>query len=196
MQLEFDMAEGSGFKTTEQCCSRGTTLLRHLLSVPGGRLALFLFLLFSAVFSKEGHSVTSGPLEPLNCSGSLLDAGSKGRALSPRQKTQNATLPTEAAAPLRGTALESFKDKHVHICKEHFQNSWGQEKFYFWYLCQQRKWNSKPRGSLRGGEMQFFEWPLKSLKSQTWVDSLWPSCCLTLRKKTCSIYRNISQSSH
>lgn len=57
--------------------------VKELLSVPGGRLALFLFLLFSEAFSRGGHSGPSGPLEPLNWSGSLLVAGSKDRALSP-----------------------------------------------------------------------------------------------------------------
>ena len=58
------------------------------MSVPGGRLGLFLFLLlFSVPFSK-GHSDTRGPLELLNCSGSLLVAGSKGSGFSPRRATK------------------------------------------------------------------------------------------------------------
>lgn len=63
------------------------------LTVPGGRLALFLFLVFSVVFSRGGHSVTSGPLEPLNWRGSLLVDGSKDRGLSPeRHKPEEASL--------------------------------------------------------------------------------------------------------
>lgn len=60
-----------------------------LLTVPGGRLVLFLFLVFSVVFSRGGHSVTSGPLEPLNWRGSLLVAGSKERGLSPERQKKN-----------------------------------------------------------------------------------------------------------
>lgn len=59
--------------------------MQELVSVPGGRLALFLFLLFSEVFSRGGHSDPTGALVPLNWSGSLLAAGSKERALSPRR---------------------------------------------------------------------------------------------------------------
>lgn len=46
-------------------------------------MALFLFLAFSVEVSRAGHSVTSGPPEPLNWRGSLLVAGSKDRGLSP-----------------------------------------------------------------------------------------------------------------
>lgn len=59
-----------------------------LRSVPGGRLVLFLFLAFSVEFSRGGHSVTSGALEPLNWRGSLLVAGSKDRGLSPEGQTK------------------------------------------------------------------------------------------------------------
>ncbi len=55
---------------------------RKSLSVPGGRLGLFLFLLFSVPFSR-GHSESSGPLELLNCRGSLFVAGSKGSGFRP-----------------------------------------------------------------------------------------------------------------
>lgn len=58
-----------------------------VLSVPGGRVILFLFLPFSAEFSREGCSLTSGPFELLKRRGSLLVVGSKGRALSPKNIT-------------------------------------------------------------------------------------------------------------
>lgn len=59
-----------------------------VLSVPGGRAILFLFLPFSAEFSREGCSLTSGPFELLKRRGSLLVVGSKGRALSPKKLKQ------------------------------------------------------------------------------------------------------------
>lgn len=58
----------------------------------GGRLVLFLFLPFSAAFSREGHLVTSGALELLNWRGLLLLAGSNGRALSPVYCRRNIAL--------------------------------------------------------------------------------------------------------
>lgn len=65
-----------------------------LRSVPGCRVALFLFLAFSVEVSRAGHSVNSGPLEPLNWRGSLLVAGSKDRGLSPEttHKPKEASL--------------------------------------------------------------------------------------------------------
>lgn len=95
LHLQFDMAEGKTARIWDHrvILQHWCNTWKYLLSVPGGRLALFLFLLLSAVFSKGGHSVTSGALEPLNWRGSLLADGSKGRALSPgRWKTQNNTL--------------------------------------------------------------------------------------------------------
>lgn len=55
---------------------------RKSLNVPGGRLGLFLFLLFSVPFSR-GQSESRGPLELLNCNGSLFVAGSKGSGFRP-----------------------------------------------------------------------------------------------------------------
>lgn len=57
---------------------------RKSLSVPGGRLGLFLFLLFSVPFSR-GQSEPRGPLELLNCRGSLFVAGSKDSGFRPVQ---------------------------------------------------------------------------------------------------------------
>lgn len=111
------------------------------LSVPGGRLALFLFLVLSVVFSREGHSVTSGPLEPLNWRGSLLVDGSKDRGLSPEKDKPKESLimaqdvkaldqseemgnmkrkKCEVAAPLR--FLEPNPEGHyldTHLCRTH-----------------------------------------------------------------------------
>lgn len=100
--LKFNMAKSQTTRIWAHrgTCSSGAILGSALLSVPGGRLARFLFLLFSVAFSRGGHSVTSGPLEPLNWRGSLLVAGSKDRALSPaRHKKPHYSQQSEGSWP-------------------------------------------------------------------------------------------------
>lgn len=109
--------------------------MRFLLSVPGGRLALFLFLLFSAVFSRGGHSVTSCPLEPLNWSGSLLVAGSKGRALSPGRRKHTQKKPHYSPYQT-GKHCETWigesNMRFQRYCAFHVQTLWASFRHCHW----------------------------------------------------------------